>query len=192
MQLRNSIAVSLINLISKTWRIKIIGDFPPTPSIVVFWHGSMLPVWKLFKNRNPIAVVSKSRDGQLLSDLLEKWGFTLLRGSSSKGGKEVLEQIVANAVKSYLLITPDGPKGPIYEFKPGAVVAASRARVPIIFTKVKIYSKKQFSRSWDKFQFPYPFAKCEITLSDTINIPADSSREEINYIIQNIQSLMNA
>jgi lysophospholipid acyltransferase (LPLAT)-like uncharacterized protein len=192
MQLLNSIAPSLVNLISKTWRIKTNGDFPPNPSIVVFWHGSMLPVWKMFENKSPIAVVSQSKDGQLLSDLLEKWGFSLIRGSSSRGAKEVMLSIIKNAPNRYVLMTPDGPKGPANELKPGAIVAAFRANVPIVFANVKIHSRKQFLKSWDKFQFPYPFSKCEVAFSDKILIPKDSSRDEINNIIQNIQSLMNA
>ena len=192
MPLLNTIATGLINLISKTWRIKIIGQLPTSPSIVVFWHGSMLPVWKLFENKNANAVVSKSKDGQLLSDLLEKWGFSLIRGSSSQSAKEVLHKIIKKSTESFILITPDGPRGPIFEFKAGAVVAAFRANVPIVFVKVKIFSKKQFLRSWDKFQFPYPFSKCEIVLSDKIYIDNNSSREEINLIIQFLQRQMNA
>lgn len=192
MLLRNKIATFIFNLISKTWRIKIKGEFPQKPSIVVFWHGSMLPVWKLFERKNAIGVVSKSKDGQLLSDLLIKWKFSLIRGSSSVGGKEVLLQIVKSAVSNYLLMTPDGPRGPIFEFKPGAVVGALRANVPIVYAKAKIESKKQFIRAWDKFQFPLPFSKCEVEFSEPIIIPVDSTRDAVNSIITDIQNKMNA
>jgi hypothetical protein len=84
--------VFLINLISKTWRIQVIGE-KPNGGIVVFWHGKMLPGWYNLRKSQCVAVVSQSKDGQILSNILQKWGFELVRGSSSKGGKEVLKII---------------------------------------------------------------------------------------------------
>lgn len=182
--------VQIIYWISKTWQIRIQGELPTTHSIIVFWHGIMLPCWKIFTKKNAFAVVSSSKDGQILVDLLTKWGFSFIRGSSSKGGKEVLQNIIENSKSQLVLMTPDGPRGPINNFKPGAVVAAQRAKVPIYFLKATIGSKIIFKKSWDYFQFPMPFSKIKISVSEPIWIADEKSPEEINNIIREIEQRM--
>src|SRR3989339_614407 len=159
LKLSHRFSIFLLRLISKTWRYEIDGNIPEKPAIIAFWHGLMLPVWKYFSKHEPIAVVSLSKDGEILSDILEKWKYTLIRGSSSKGGKEVLESIVEQANDGLTLITPDGPQGPIHEFKAGGVIASQRSGVPLILCGVKIKWKFTFKKSWDRFSFPYPFSK---------------------------------
>lgn len=187
MNIKKNIAVNLFRLLASTWRINA-EEIPSAPAVVVFWHGQMLPAWKVFAGKSPRAVVSMSKDGQILSELLEKWGFTLIRGSSSKGGKEVLNQASEAAKNNYLLMTPDGPRGPIYEFKAGAAIAAMRSGVPLYLCSVKNSREKIFEKSWDKFQLPLPFAKIEIKYSAPINIPKSASREEVNTLIAAAQS----
>jgi lysophospholipid acyltransferase (LPLAT)-like uncharacterized protein len=181
--IKYKIVVLLLDVISKTWRIKVIGQLPNSPSIVVFWHGFMLPVWKLFSKKNPVGVVSQSKDGQILSDLLGKWNFDLIRGSSSKDGKEVLASIVQNASKRIVLMTPDGPRGPKNIFKAGAVIASIRSNSPIVFCGVNISCKKIFTKSWDSFVLPLPFSKITISLSEPLQIKNDLDRIEIDNMI---------
>lgn len=184
---KHKLAIFLIRLFASTWRIKIKGNFPEKPSIVAFWHGLMLPAWKSFAGKQPRALVSLSKDGELLTGVLEKWGYTVLRGSSSRGGREVLDSLYEEAPKSYLLITPDGPQGPIYEFKAGAAIASFKTGAPLVLCGVKIESKKIFERSWDRFELPLPFSKITIEFNDPIIIPKDSSREEVNKYIKNAE-----
>jgi hypothetical protein len=150
----------------------------------------MLPCWKIFSDKRPVGVVSSSKDGQVLVKLLEKWNFSFIRGSSSKGGKEVLEQIIETAKSNIVLITPDGPRGPRLKFKAGAVVAAQRAQVPLFFLKVKINSKKIFLKSWDKFELPLPFSRININISEPYEIPLEATREDINSVIANLEREM--
>ena len=86
----------VIRLLARTWTIRVHGRLPTGPSIVAFWHGEMLPVWFAFRALRPVALVSSSKDGSLLSRLLQDWGYGVVLGSSSKGGKEALEQRNAN------------------------------------------------------------------------------------------------
>jgi lysophospholipid acyltransferase (LPLAT)-like uncharacterized protein len=183
------VVIFLLNLLSKTWRIQttgFTGDF--TKGIVVFWHGSMLPVWKYFGKYKPVAVVSLSKDGEILSRLLSKWGFSLIRGSSSRKGKEVLDDIVQTTAAKLILITPDGPRGPIYEMKAGAVVAASRSEVPIYLCAVDIKFKHIFNRSWDKFQLPMPFSRIDLNISQPYYIEKTSDKNIIDLKISELQT----
>lgn len=183
------LAIILIRLISRTWRIWVAN--PPSPNAVIaFWHGEMLPVWRFFAFKNASAVVSQSKDGEILSSLLKKWKYKLYRGSSSKGGSVILNKICTEFDNDYLLITPDGPRGPAKKFKAGAAVICQRKQIPLVLCSVKIHSKNQFNKSWDSFQFPLPFSKIDITFSDKINIPREATREDITQLINEFEGRM--
>lgn len=163
---------------------------PKTPAIIGFWHGDMLPCWYIFRNLNPIAVVSKSPDGQILSDLLTKWKFELIRGSSSSDGRIVLENIINNAKDRIILMTPDGPRGPAKKMKAGIAIAAQRSGTPIYLLKTHFHKYKEFSKSWDNFKLPLPFSKIDINIIESININKSLSREEINNKLKELEFLL--
>ncbi len=183
MNLKNPVP-PLINLLSKTWRISIHGEMPEAPCVVAFWHGGMLPVWNIFKKKNAVGVTSLSKDGDMLAALLKMWGFSLIRGSSSHGGSDVLKEMTDVAQNSIVLITPDGPRGPRLEMKAGALIAAHRAHVPLVLCGVKIHSKKVLLKSWDLFEIPLPFSKIELRFSEKFLIPENASREEIDGLLK--------
>ena len=180
------LAIKIIDLISKTWRLSAINS-PAKPAIIAFWHGSMLPVWKFFSSEDSVGVVSLSKDGEILSGLLEMWDYSLIRGSSSQSGSQVLDEICSSNRRGYILITPDGPRGPAGIFKAGAVVAAARMEFPLYLCGVKIKFYRKFTRSWDKFQFPLPFSKSELTFIGPIHIQNEASREDIAQIIKSCE-----
>lgn len=172
------IGTFIINLISKTWRINLTDELPPKPSVVVFWHGLMLPGWKVFENSNPTAIISLSKDGEILSELLKKWGVSLIRGSSSRAGSEALDEMIRVAKNNILLVTPDGPRGPIFKFKAGALISSIRTGSPLYLTKILIKHKITFNRSWDKFEFPLPFSKIYIGFDGPYLYSNDINRDE--------------
>ena len=178
----------IINLLAKTWRIKFEGNLPESPSIIAFWHGNMLPVWYFFKNKNPYGVVSKSKDGQILSNLLEYWRYSLIRGSSSTDGKEVLNSMIDKLNNdNLLLITPDGPRGPKEVCKAGMFIASQRSQKAFYFIDVDISSKYIFQKAWDKFKLPLPFSKIILKCSEAYLVPKELSREELNEFIINFK-----
>ncbi len=181
-----------MDLISKTWRVSLENQFPTSPSVVAFWHDEMLPLWKIFSKHSPKAVVSQSKDGEILASLLNRWGFTVLRGSSSKGGKEVLEMMTANASNSFLLITPDGPRGPRHKFKAGAAIAAKRAGVNLVVARAVVSNKYIFKKSWDKFQLPMPFSRIKICFSQNFYINNILDRKETEDYILRVESELNS
>jgi lysophospholipid acyltransferase (LPLAT)-like uncharacterized protein len=181
----------LMNIIAATWRFQFESPKPAEKGIIVFWHGYMLPGWYAFRNSDAIAVISLSKDGEILADLLKNWGFDFIRGSSSRGGKEVLNEIVNKASDKLILMTPDGPRGPAQKMKAGAVVAAQRAQVPLYLCGIKISHKYTFYKSWDKFALPLPFAKIRISYSDAIMIDENLTNDEINNKILELEEKLN-
>lgn len=181
--MRSSIASVAIRALARTWSVKIEGRFPTGPCIVAFWHGEMLPVWYAFRALRPVALVSPSSDGAILSALLSDWGYDVVIGSSSRGGREALQTLVEQAKQNVVLITPDGPRGPVHVAKPGAVIAAHRAGVPLILVRMRATRTKSFTKSWDRFQLPLPFAQITLHVSAPIDVPEHLSREELDVMI---------
>lgn len=187
--LKYIIAYQSVSFLSNTWRIES-NFIPEKNSIIAFWHGKMLPVWKFFSKCNSTAVVSMSKDGELLSKLLLKWNYSLIRGSSSRGSKEVLEEMLSNK-NDYLLITPDGPRGPNHKFKPGAVITAQRTGKPLYLCNCNIGLKKLFPKSWDNFELPLLFSSIKLNFSEPIRISKNLQKEEIDKIIQDCEFKLN-
>lgn len=178
------ILISILNIIARTWKINFEGNYPEKNTIISFWHGNMLPVWYYFKDLNAYGVVSKSKDGSILSQILENWNYKLIRGSSSKGGKEVLNQIIENLLTNYILITPDGPRGPKEEFKPGIFIASQRTQKQFYFIDVSFSSYYKFEKAWDKFKFPYPFSNINLKSYGPYVIPESLSKDELSDYIK--------
>jgi lysophospholipid acyltransferase (LPLAT)-like uncharacterized protein len=176
------IAKVLFTIIAKTWRMEPL-ILPTEPIIVAFWHGGMLPCWYLFRTLKPVGIVSKSKDGEILSHLLEAWGYCLVRGSSSSGGSEVLQQMTKLASNGKtILITPDGPRGPKETFKLGAVIASQRSQAPILLVRPSIQSAYIFKKSWDKFSVPHPFTSIRFSTKKIEAISATVTPNEIEEI----------
>lgn len=143
-------------------------------AVICFWHGKMLIGWKAANKltKGVKAVVSPSKDGQILTDYLKHLGIQTLRGSSDKSPKELLAGIVNDLENGQnVAITPDGPRGPLRESKPGAVVAALRAGSSLIAMEIDISNSKKLG-SWDEFEIPMPFSKItvkvkRVNLTDT-------------------------
>ncbi|MCX7798357.1 MAG: lysophospholipid acyltransferase family protein [Melioribacter sp.] len=159
--------------------------------IVVFWHGLMITGWYLHKDLNCAALVSKSKDGDLLANALKKWGYKVIRGSSHIGGSEALEDMIDLLNKKYsLALTPDGPTGPIYKMKAGAVVAAKKTGVPLLL--LGIYNKRKIIlNSWDKFEIPLPFSRIEVLYSEPIYINKDLDYNETSKMILYCENKLN-
>jgi len=155
-----------LRLLSATWRVR--EEIPDDcraiidgteRGIIAFWHGKMFPVWYRFRERGSSALISGSRDGELLARYLDRsLGYReVIRGSSSKGGSRALAEMVDVLSRRPLLITPDGPRGPAREGKPGVLVAAVRAGRSVILAGWSCRRSVRLN-SWDSMEIPYPFS----------------------------------
>lgn len=182
----------IMNLYIKTLRIQVHNapDFNHC-FIFIFWHSKMLLGWWLFKNKNFVALVSKSKDGEILNHLLNKWNYKVIRGSSSKGGKEALEEIISLVKKNNTaVLTPDGPRGPAHNIKNGVLVISSECGIPIIPIKIKYYKKRFLKKSWDKFQIPLPFSKCEVYFGNKYHYGSFLKENELKIFKEKLSEQM--
>lgn len=163
-------------------------------AVTVTWHNRLLFFPLMFPARlrkRTVAIVSPSRDGQYIVDLISVMKIRSLRGSSNKRGVQVqLEAIQAVNDGFYVSFTPDGPRGPKYHMNKGPIHLASYCGVPLIPLSIN-YSNYWQVRSWDNFQIPKPFSKVTLVLGERIDIPKDLTHEEIEeYRVLAEKSLM--
>ena len=159
--------------------------------ILAFWHGTMLLPWYLHGKPNCAALISKSKDGDLLAKILKHWKYNVVRGSSSTGGDIALGIMIDFAKNDYSVsITPDGPRGPAHKFKAGAVITAKKSKVPLILAGVR-YQKKKVLSNWDKFEVPHFFSQAIIIYSEPIFIEPNLSYEETSNIIIDCEKKLN-
>jgi hypothetical protein len=159
--------------------------------VAAFWHGSMLIPWFLFSKNNFGALVSQSKDGELLARLLKSWKYKIIRGSSSKGGKESLDAMINLLQHNYSIgITPDGPRGPVEKMKAGAVISAKKTGVPLVLVGID-YKNFIELKSWDRFKIPKPFSEATLVFSDLIFIDSEIDYDRTSEIISSSETLLN-
>jgi lysophospholipid acyltransferase (LPLAT)-like uncharacterized protein len=148
------------------------------PVIFCLWHNR-LAISMIVRRRFPrklAALVSASKDGALLAAVLGKFGVEQIRGSSSRRGPQALLEMTSHAKKGYnLAVTPDGPRGPRYVVQQGVIALAQVTGLPIIPVTCNTHPKICLS-SWDRFQIPLPFSKCQLILNKPIFVPREADQ----------------
>ena len=150
---------------------------PREPLIWAFWHNRMFLIPYVHERWFPhipgCILSSPSGDGQVIADVCEAFGLEAARGSSSKPDKGMSALIrLAEKVKAGydVGITPDGPRGPLYELHPGILKLAQLTGARIMPTHVSYEIKVEFS-TWDRFQLPLPWSKVRIILDEPVALP---------------------
>lgn len=182
----------IINLYLKTIRINISNKpIRVKKAVYIFWHSRMLIGWWLFKNNNASALVSQSKDGSILNNILEKWDYKIIRGSSSKGSKDALNELIKSANEDRnIVITPDGPRGPVKLIKNGALIISNQCQIPIIPVRINYSHKIILKSSWDKFEIPIPFSKCEVSFGKEYFYKEYLEEKELSDVKQKLSDEM--
>jgi len=185
-----------IKFLCRTYKIKIINNHVESNifkkghrPIYISWHQRFFPGIMFLSGKKPIAIiVSKSKDGDLISRIIEMLGWLPIRGSSSKGGTEALRHVKELSKSGYSIgHIVDGPKGPFGEVKPGLIAIARTSGMPILPVIITA-EKKWIFNSWDKFIIPKPFSKIIIKYEEEIYIPQNSSQDRLNKFRTEIQN----
>ena len=133
------------------------------PIVYLLWHEVLLPLLWHHRGQGVVIVVSENRDGQYLSDFARVLGYRSIRGSSSKGAARALLGAVRELQAGCsVAFTPDGPRGPRRELKPGVVAAARRGGAVIVPVNAQADRAWRLD-SWDRFLIPKPGARVTVT-----------------------------
>ncbi len=187
-----------VNVLCKTLRItyinkNVIDDLDGSKKnyVLAFWHGTMLVPWYLCRHKKFAALISKSKDGDLLAKILKGWGYQVVRGSSSMGGNVALGIMVDYAKnKNSIAITPDGPKGPVNKLKAGAVITAKRSGLPLVLAGIG-YNKNRKLNSWDKFQIPKFFSRVKVVFSNPVCVDNSLDYNSTSKVIEECEKELN-
>lgn len=157
---------------------------------LAIWHNELFPLLHTRKKQPMAAIVSQSRDGELLARILEGMTIKTARGSSSRGGVKALIKAVQmmRKEKRIVCITVDGPRGPRHEVKEGIIHLAKIGKAQIVPVRLFMNRYKAFN-SWDRFQLPLPFSKVEIVYGEPFNPLEGEFADDKELIISGIRNL---
>ena len=193
-------AALLIRLIRSTMRIEYVGTEHPQAIwrkgenfILAFWHDQLLlmaPGYKGAQQGRKVGtriLISQSKDGELIARTMEFLGLGAVRGSSNRGGREALREMVRLAREpDDIVFTPDGPKGPRHVAKMGVAQISKVTGRPVVPIAFAVSRGFRF-RSWDRFLFPCPFARGVYAFGAPLSWQAG---EEMEHYLARIEKAM--
>jgi lysophospholipid acyltransferase (LPLAT)-like uncharacterized protein len=179
----------LVSLWTRTLRVRYLGveqrvhKLPRRPTgIFVFWHQRMLAFAGVFQHTGFRVIVSQHGDGEMIARIVEGLGMQAIRGSTTRGGVHALREILRDSDRDVqIAITPDGPRGPRFAFREGAIYLASRSGLALFPVAVSFASYISLP-TWDGFIIPRPFTRTVMRLGEKIVVPPDIEREEIEKL----------
>jgi len=191
---------ALLSVVGLSWRFEVIAEEGVTPlllglgagaEVFCFWHQCVLPCAVYYRRTRGTILISRSFDGELITRILEMFGFHAVRGSSSRGAREGLlglKQVIESGRPA--IFTADGPRGPIYQTKMGPIKLAQMtgARIGCFHLEPE---HAWVLRSWDHFLVPKPFTRIAVSWAQWTYVPTDlpaddfeGKRAELNAAIE--------
>ncbi len=181
---------------SRLWSETVVGDaevlrrfyHDREPCVYAHWHGDELVLIGHYSFRKLAVLSSLSKDGTIMARTLSLLGYRVFRGSSSRGGARGLLNLiraVQDGAQSALAV--DGPKGPIYEVKPGIVELAKRTGHEIVPVRVSCNRAWFIPRAWNKSYLPKPFAKVVVAYGKPI-----SSAGETEIVCSQVKAALDS
>jgi lysophospholipid acyltransferase (LPLAT)-like uncharacterized protein len=146
--------------------VQAVIDAPPGSAVVICWHNRLFAAPEFFRryfaDRRLATLISASGDGAWLAGLFQRIGMHPVRGSHYKRGAQALRDMLKAQKQGFdIAVTPDGSRGPMYDFKPGAAAVALKTGAPFVLFALN-FSRAWRLKSWDRFYLPRPFSKIEV------------------------------
>ncbi|RME87527.1 MAG: DUF374 domain-containing protein [Planctomycetota bacterium] len=159
-------------------------------AIYGFWHQRMLAFIMTHKGYGVHVMISSHRDGEIITQIIRRFGFDAVRGSTYRQGAKALKEMMEILQQGKdIAITPDGPRGPKYTLQKGIIHLAKATGLPIVLGSYGA-SACWKARSWDSFMVPKPFSRIAIVVSQPILIPSDISKEEFEKWRQKVEKML--
>ena len=172
----------LIRVIGATLKFEVHGSAHHTndePLVYAFWHNRIPLATYFWRQRGILVMSSQSFDSEYIARFIQRFGYGAAKGSSTRGAVAGLVQMIraVRAGKS-AAFTVDGPRGPQYEAKPGAVMLAAKSGAALLPFSLSL-SRCWRLRSWDQLEIPQPFARVVVVLGERIYVPENQGNDEV-------------
>jgi lysophospholipid acyltransferase (LPLAT)-like uncharacterized protein len=145
--------------------------------IYTFWHDRVFLSTYFWQRRAIVVMTSRSFDGEYIARFIQRFGYGAARGSSSRGATgAVVEMVRLMRAGCPAAFTIDGPRGPRYVAKMGALLLAKKtgnAVLPFTIAAKRFWEGK----SWDRYQVPKPFTRARVFIAPPINVEPDIDEE---------------
>ena len=179
----------LINALGRTltWRVDGLQHYDAIVAsgrqpVMAFWHGRILPATYYFRRRGIVVITSENFDGEWIARIIEKFGYGTARGSTSRGGRRAILQLVKDMRAGRPAgFTVDGPRGPARVAQPGAVWLAKATGNPVLPFHLEASSSWSL-KSWDRTQIPKPFSTVALVVGAPIEVPPDLSDDALEGV----------
>ncbi len=197
-----AVGFRLLQLWARTLRYEIedgagiVGKPIAENYIGALWHNRLLlfpfVLRRFLFNRHGAALISASRDGELLTAAIKRFDYDVVRGSSSRLGARAILQLSEMIASGHdVVITPDGPRGPAYELGPGIIFLAQKSGAAVLPVNME-YSSCWRIKSWDRFIIPRPFSKVRVIIGQPHRVKSTSTDAEFEAERVRLQNAMMA
>jgi hypothetical protein len=187
-------APSALRAISRSWKLSYLGQerFQALPAgrgfLLCMWHGRMIVGMHAFREGRWHVLVSPSADGDLSEKLLRRFGYEVIRGSSSRGGARALRSMLEILESGgRIVVTPDGPRGPRHSMNPGLAWMARATGFPVIPLGFGCDRAWRLS-SWDRFTIPKPRARVVYAWGEPLSLPRDAGERELERATEELRT----
>lgn len=194
----SQLAAWLIGLIGRTLRFQSEGDehldaihLQGKRAIFAFWHGRLFPTTFYYRKRGIVVMISQNFDGEYIARCIQKHGYNVVRGSSSRGGLKALAEMAVHLRRGEDVgFAVDGPRGPRHEVKPGPVMLARRTGDAIFCFHISLQHKFQLN-NWDQTQIPWPFSRALVLQAPPIYVSREDSEAGLRNKIAEVQGVLD-
>ena len=162
------------------------GDY-----LYAFWHENILLPAYHYGRRDIHVLISQHADGELIAEACRHLGFRVVRGSTTRGGREAIRQMLRLSRSAHLAITPDGPRGPRRQVQPGMVYLAALTGLPIVAFGIA-FERAWRMHSWDRFALPHPWSAAVCVTAEPIRVPEDIDKDQLEHYRLKVENVMNA
>jgi lysophospholipid acyltransferase (LPLAT)-like uncharacterized protein len=188
----------LLRVIGPTLRFEYVGKQNAVnrretgnASIGAFWHRCIIPTLWHYRDHGIVVMITMNFDGLWTSRVVERLGYRVAQGSSSRGGMNALNAMAREVEASWdVAFTTDGPRGPRYVAKPGPVMLARRTGKPVTVFHIGLSAGHTFEKAWDQQHLPYPFSRAVLVMAPAIYVSKDADSVEIERKTAEMQAAL--
>ena len=188
----------LINALGHTlrWRVQGLEHLEAIRAsgrqpVMAFWHGRILPATFYFRGRGIVVITSENFDGEWIARIITRFGYGTARGSSTRGARKAMLQLIRDVRQRPVAFSLDGPRGPARVAQPGAVWLAKVTGNPIIPFHLEA-DRHWTLASWDHAQIPKPFATIAIAFAPPIQIASSARDDSLAQVNAHLEEALTA
>lgn len=182
----------IMRVIGATVKFKVVGwenHLEGEPLIYCFWHNRIPIATYFWKERGIVVMSSRSFDSEYIARFIQRFGYGAARGSSTRGARAALIQMI-RAVRAgrSAAFTVDGPRGPIYQAKPGAVLLAAKSGAAILPFSISLERCWRLP-SWDRIEIPKPFTRAVVVMGERFYVKGEDDETQHQRLQKTLEDL---